>query len=155
VTFARVRPVRDVNTAVGTRPQSDSHEPRVTRQHKVGTVGRGVSRPAATQDIVVDAATVYVAHENAVAVLRRERITEINQCAAMRMAPSQRQRFWGFSADPVRFASRVVEMIGTSGKTFVGVQARRAIAPRLVVPSLDDVEQVRVDAVGNEALAEI
>src|SRR6516225_9482359 len=46
-------------------------------------------------------------------------------------------------------------MIGTGGQTLVGIKARGPISPWFVMSSLDHVEQVRIDTVGDEALSVI
>ena len=61
----------------------------------------------------------------------------------------------GFAADFVGPAAGVVQMVGTGRQPIVGVQTGWPIAPRLVVSTLDHVKQVRIDAVGDEALAEV
>src|SRR5262249_34008286 len=46
-------------------------------------------------------------------------------------------------------------MVGTGGQPLVGIEARGPIAPRFVMSSLDHVEQVGIDTVGDEALSVI
>ena len=68
VAFAGIGPVADVDAAVGAVCQRDAAEPRIVGEHEVPGVACHIGRTVALQNIMVDAAAVEVAHEDAVAV---------------------------------------------------------------------------------------
>src|SRR5262249_34201897 len=105
-------------------------------------------------DVAVDAVTVDVAHEYVVAEVGRERAAEVDERAAVGMAAAQGKRV-GRANGSLEVGPGVMQVIGDGRDSLVGVEARWAIAPRLVMAPLDHVEQVRIDAVRDEALTEV
>ena len=153
--FAPVRPVGEVDRAIGTVFQLEAAEPGVVDREEIALVVSDVARSLAFEPVVVGAMAVDIEREQAVPEPFGPVISQVDHGADMGMTPAGRAvlfvplalaRVGPVSSGPVKVVSAGLEQAVEVG---IVVLAEHP----LVMRAGDDMEQMRDHAVGDERLA--
>src|SRR5437868_15336064 len=84
--LANVRPVGDIDAAVGAVFGMHAAEPRVLREAKIGAVMGDVAAAVRLQDVTVQALTMDVEHEGIAAILGGPVVAQVDHAADVGMS---------------------------------------------------------------------
>ena len=156
VTFAQVRPVGEIDTAVRPVFQFDSAEPRLVGEQKIRLMPPRVARAVSFEPIVIDAPSMHVAGEHGVAVAIRPIVAQIDHPAAMRMPAPQFAMLAHRVARGGPILARVpVVVIRTLVDQVVQMRPEIVSVHPPVMSARHDMPQVPDHVVGKEELAEV
>src|SRR6056297_3912741 len=153
--FTGVRPVAEIELARRALSEGHADEPGVGGNGKIGSMRSYISRTFAVQQVVVDPFAMNVVGQQLIAVPRRKIVRQINQGPAVSMPTPG--RVFGVRAQPTAGIGQPnkVQVIGDRIDTLVSELAALTAAPGFVMRPLNDLEQMRIEAIASERVSVI